>query len=177
MGANYLAHGPETGVLSLAFWGAPVALDFPELLAYREPHVALPLPVQALLMYHLTTSDGFPPVGQWVSFADLTGGRMYAQAFQGYSGNQLARTFGEDIDSFRRACLAAGGAPVAVGDAAFTFAALPRVPLLVTYWLGEDEFPSTSKVLFDPTATQHLPIDVQRNPQQIRVEKTILTGL
>ena len=29
------------------------------------------------------------------------------------------------------------------------FRAVPRLPLLVTYWLGEDEFPSNAKILFD----------------------------
>jgi hypothetical protein len=161
VGASYTAQA-GSGSLTLDLWGAPVIFDFPELIARREPArgAPLPLPLQALLMFYLTTSDGLRLAGEWVSFADLPGGRVYAQAFQGYSGNKLTRTFGEDIQAFRRACLSAGGAPVELGDAAFAFAALPRLPLLVTYWQGEDEIPSASKVLFDPTATHHLPIDV-----------------
>jgi hypothetical protein len=159
-GAAYTSQGPGNGMLSLQLWGTPVALQIPEFVARRPDSTPLPLPVQALLVYYLTTSDGSTPVGEWVSFADLPGGRVYAQAFQGYSGNVLTRTFGEDIAAFRRACLAAGGTLVKLSDAAFAFAALPRVPLLVTYWQGEEEFPSTSKILFDPTATNHLPIDV-----------------
>jgi hypothetical protein len=31
---------------------------------------------------------------------------------------------------------------------------------MVTYWLGEEEFPSSAKILFDATATHYLPIDV-----------------
>lgn len=159
-GAVYTSHEPERGKLTLDLWGEPVVLDYPELIARREPSGPLPLPFQALLMYYLTTSDGFSPAGEWVSFADLPGGRMYAQAFQGYSGNVLIRTFGEDLYAFRRACHVAGGTPVELGDAAFTFAGLPYVPLLVTYWLGEDELPSASKVLFDRASTHHLPVDV-----------------
>ena len=159
-GAAYSAQ--EGGRLSLDLWGAPVLFDFPALVACRErAGTPLALPVQALLMYYLATTDGIRPSGEWVSFADLPGGRIYAQAFQGYSGSLLTRAFGEDIQSFGRACLAAGGEPVAeLGDAAFAFAGLPRVPLLVTYWQGEDEIPSASQVLFDSTATHHLPIDV-----------------
>jgi hypothetical protein len=160
-GAVYAARDEGGGTLTLDLWRAPVELDFPDLIARRESAAApLPLPLQALLMYYMTTSDGLSPVGKWVSFADLPGGRMYAQAFQGYSGDLLTRAFGPDVLAFRRACLLAGGEPVELGDTAFVFAALPRVPLLVTYWQGEDEFPSTSKILFDPTATHHLPIDV-----------------
>jgi hypothetical protein len=161
-GAVYSARDEGGATLTLELWGAPVVLDFPALIARGGSATgpALPLPLQALFMYHLTTSDGLAPVGEWVSFADLPGGRMYAQAFQGYSGSLLTRAFGEDGNAFRRACTAAGGRLVELGDAAFAFAGLPRVPLLVTYWQGEEEFPSTSKILFDPTATHHLPIDV-----------------
>lgn len=159
-GAVYTARDADTGTLAIDLWGSTVVLDFPELVARREPLVPLSLPVQALLIYYLTTSDGSAPAREWVSFAELVGGRTYAQAFQGYSGNLLTRSFGTNIDAFRRACTSAGGEPVAFADAAFAFAALPRIPLLVTYWLGEDEFPSAAKVLFDRTATRHLPIDV-----------------
>jgi hypothetical protein len=159
-GAVY-THLPDgAGMLRLDLWGEPVLLDFPELVARRGASGPLPLPFQALLMYYLSTSDGFSPAGEWVSFADLPGGRMYAQAFQGYSGDVLARNFAEDLQDFQRACQTAEGTPVELGDAAYTFAGLPFVPLLVTYWLGDDEFPSASKVLFDRSSTHHLPIDV-----------------
>ena len=159
-GAAYTAQGAEGGKLQLDLWGEAVLFDFPELIARRKDTSPLPLPIQALLIYYLKTTDGVRPMGEWVSFADLPGGRMYAQAFQGYSGNLLVHTFGEDLQAFRRACLAAGGTPVELGDAAYRFAGLPEVPLQVTYWQGEDEFPSASKVLYDRTATHHLPIDV-----------------
>jgi hypothetical protein len=160
VGAVYTPQGPQEGELLLSLWAEPVRLDYPGLVAYLAAGAALPLPVQALLIYYLKTSKGAPPAGEWVSLAGLPGGMMYAQAFQGYSGNRLVRSFGDQIELFRQACQSAGGAPAALADAAFSFTALPRVPLLVTFWQGEDEFPSASKVLFDATATHHLPIDV-----------------
>jgi hypothetical protein len=141
-------------------WGEPLNLGFPALVARRGQSGALPLPVQALLMFYLNTTDGCRPSGDWVSFADLPGGRLYSQAFQGYSGNVLTRAFGEDVPAFRSACRAAGGMNYDLGDAAFTFEGLPWVPLLVTYWQGEEDLPSTSKILFDRAATHHLPVDV-----------------
>jgi hypothetical protein len=159
-GATYTAQDKGRGTLVVDLWGIPVVLDLPELIARNELNVPASLPIQALLMFYLTTSDGSAPVGEWVSFADLPGGRMYAQAFQGYSGNLLTKAFDANIQAFRRACTSAGGRRMEFADAAFAFTALPRIPLLVTYWLGEDEFPSASKVLFDPTAVRHLPIDV-----------------
>lgn len=159
-GAEYRETAPGHGEFTLPYYETPIRLTYPELIAYQPGGQPLILPVQALLLYHFTASDGAPLTGKWVAFADLLDGRMYAQAFQGYAGDKLSKTFGNQIEPFRQAGLAAGGQPAAFGDAAFTFQPLPRVPLLVTYWLGEDEFPPSAKILFDSSARSHLPIDV-----------------
>lgn len=150
---------PETDTFHLALFGSPITLSSPELIATGPNGSPLPDFIQALLFYYLTTSDGTPLIRTWVSFADLPGGRMYAQAFQGYSGAELIKAFDPDLDRFRCACAAAGGHPSTFGDASFAFLALPRVPLLVNYWLGDEDFPSTCQILFDAAATHSLPID------------------
>ncbi|HEY3344671.1 MAG TPA: DUF3786 domain-containing protein [Anaerolineaceae bacterium] len=161
IGAEYSANGAAEGILRLAWWGAPVILNYPELVARTDAGAELPLPAQALFLYHLNRSDGAHPTGTWVSFGELPDGRVYEKAYQGYSGDQLARTFGSQIERVRQACQKAGGEVVpGVGDAAYRFTALPRIPLLLTYWLGEDEFPSTARVLFDRSAGDQLPVDV-----------------
>ncbi|NJC95606.1 MAG: DUF3786 domain-containing protein, partial [Anaerolineae bacterium] len=45
------------------------------------------------------------------------------------------------------------------GSASFVFQALPRLPLMVTYWLGDEDFPSACKIMFDESASHYLPID------------------
>lgn len=157
--AHYAEIGPQRGELRLPLWGTPVVVSFPGLVAFSAQDEALPDVLQSLLLYYFHTADGTPLAEKWVSFADLPAGRMYAQAFQGYSGDSLVKTFDPDPDRFKRACLAAGGQPADVADAAFVFTALPRMPLMVTYWLGDEDFPSTCKVLFDAHATHYLPID------------------
>jgi hypothetical protein len=148
------------GELQIHYYDTPVRVPLPELVAYGPDGGTLPLPVQALLLFHLETSDGSPAAGRWVAFNELPCGRVYNQAFQSYSGDQLARRFGDRLDAFRQACEKAGGRTEPIADAAYAFQALPRLPLLATYWLGDDEFPSNAKILFDAGATDHLPIDV-----------------
>jgi hypothetical protein len=154
-GASYLTSGPDRGELHLQLWDDVCILPFPELIESQFPNFQ-----QALLLYYLVTADGAPLTGKWISFADLPDGRMYNAAFQGYSGDEIVKTFGVDLDSFKSACLKAGGKPVDIGSASFTFQALPRVPLMVTYWLGDEDFPSSCKILFDESACHYLPIDV-----------------
>lgn len=157
--ASYLELGPGRGELRIPLWGKACILPWPELTGYNSQDELLPVFHQALLLYYLFTADGSPLTHNWVSFAELPDGRLYNTAFQGYSGDELAKNFGLNLDAIKTACNLAGGKEVLIGDASFIFQALPRVPLLVTYWLGDEDFPSSCKILFDESACHYLPID------------------
>jgi len=158
-GASYLELGPGRGELHIPLWGNACILSWPELAGWDYQDNLLPALKQALLLYYLITADDTPLTGKWVSFAELPDGRMYNTAFQGYSGDEIAKNFGLNLDTFKEACNLAGGNEVMIGDASFVFQALPRVPLMVTYWLGDEDFPSSCKILFDESARHYLPID------------------
>jgi Domain of unknown function (DUF3786) len=158
-GVSYLTLGPDRGELHVPLWGNACILSFPDLTGYNDHDDPLSDFHQAFLLYYLLTADDEPLTGKWVSFADLPDGRMYNAAFQGYSGDEVVKTFGFDLDAFKKACSLAGGKEVEIGSASFIFQALPRVPLMVTYWLGDEDFLSSCKILFDESACHYLPID------------------
>ena len=158
-GVPYLTFGSGRGELHIPFWEDVYILSFPELIGYSTHDDQLPDFLQALLFYYLNTADGAPITNKWVSFAELPDGRMYNAAFQGYSGDEVVKAFGFDLAAFKLACLKAGGKSVDPGSASFTFQALPRMPLMITYWLGDEDFPSSCKILFDESACHYLPID------------------
>lgn len=168
--SSWLTLGPDRGELHIPFFGKVCIFSFPELKGYDNQDNPLPEFQQTLLLYYLVTADGAPLTGRWVSFADLPDGRMYNAAFQGYSGDEVVKMFekvGRDFISpnpdplhdFKQACLSIGGKPVDIGSASFIFQPLPRVPLMVAYWLGDEDFPSSCKILFDESACRYLPID------------------
>ena len=159
-GSSWLTLGPGRGELHIPVWGKVQILCFPQLTGCNEKDDRLPDFQLALLLYYLLTADGSSLTGKWVSFADLPDGRMYNAAFQGYSGDEIVKQFGLDMDGFKQTCEKAGGKPVEMGSASFIFQALPKVPLMLTYWLGDEDFPSSCKVLFDESASHYLPIDV-----------------
>jgi hypothetical protein len=158
-GSSWLTLGPGRGELHIPLWNKVCILCWPELKGCNEKDDRLPDFQLAMLLYYLLTADGAPLTGKWVSFADLPDGRMYNAAFQGYSGDEVVKAFGLDLDGFKSACSKAGGKSVDVGSASFVFQALPKVPLMLTYWLGDEDFPSSCKVLFDSSAAHYLPID------------------
>jgi hypothetical protein len=158
-GSSWLTLGPGRGELHIPLWNKVCILCWPQLTGCNEKDDRLPDFQLAMLLYYLLTADGAPLTGRWVSFADLPDGRTYNAAFQGYTGDEIVKRFGLDLDGFKSACLKVGGKLVEVGSASFVFQALPKVPLMLTYWLGDEDFPSSCKVLFDESVSHYLPID------------------
>lgn len=158
-GCFYIELGTGSGEFHLEFFDTSVTGTYPDLKYYSTLGDELSEFQQMLILYYFATADGTALTGKFVSFADLPGGRIYAQAFQGYSGNEVVKIFGENLDAFKEACLQANGQPVALADAAYVFQVLPQVSAQFVYWLGDEEFPSSCKILFDAAATHNLPID------------------
>lgn len=159
-GASYLELGQGRGEFHLELLNASILLTYPGFHAtFSATDAPLPAFKHALLLYYFLQSDGAPLIGKWISFSDLPEGRIYAPAFQGYTGDLLAKAFLLDLDAFHAACQKVGGTHVAFGDAAYRFRALPRMDLLIAYHLGDEDFPSTCKILFDESAWHYLPAE------------------
>ncbi len=121
----------------------------------KPAHVTIAI----VLIHYLLRADGAPPADRWLAFRELPDGMFYAQAFAGHAEALLAQRFGADLAGFRSAAQALGGAPLALADAAYRFAALPRLPLATLLWAGDDEFPGQARVLFDANAGHYLPTE------------------
>lgn len=159
-GASYLELGQGRGEFHLALLGASIILTYPDFHAtVASTDEPLPAFKHALLLYYFLQSDGAPSAEKWISFADLPDGRIYSSAFQGYTGDLLAKTFLLDLNVFHTSCQKADGVLVAFGDAAYRFSAFPRMDLLIVYHLGDEDFPSTCNLLFDSSASHYLPTE------------------
>lgn len=163
-GATYVPVSPRQGSLHLNYWDRQLSLTYPEFAARDDRTGALLGPLdEAMLAYYFALSDGTPESGNWISFSELPDGRFYTQAFQSYSGGELAKIFGNDDHGFAAAATIAGGQEVdldqALGDRAFVFRALPYISLLVVCWLGDEDFPPSYRILFDDAAPHHLSTD------------------
>ena len=83
-------------------------IGWPDLVAYRDGATGpLSTNLQGMLLYYLSLADGSAPAEEWISFRELPDGWLYHQAFQGYSGDVLAR---ELVQRHRRVCRGRSGA-------------------------------------------------------------------
>lgn len=149
---------PE-GVL-VPYFGRPHLVTHPAGEAFvqatgKPAHITIAI----VLLHYLLRADSAPPADRWLAFRELPDGLFYAQAFAGHAEGLLAGRFGADAAGFRRAALALGGAPLDLADASYRFDALPRLPLAVLLWAGDDEFPGQARVLFDAHAGHYLPTE------------------
>ena len=112
-----------------------------------------------LLLDYVARANGRRPTGRLLGFRELPGGAFYEKAFRGYTADALIRGLANGEGGLRAAATRLGGAPISMGDAAFTFRVLPHVILAVVWWNGDEEFPARTSILFDENAAQALPID------------------
>ncbi|MFA4965898.1 MAG: DUF3786 domain-containing protein, partial [Thermoleophilia bacterium] len=63
------------------------------------------------------------------------------------------------LERFAQAAAALGGEALGLADASFRFQALPRVPVAVLLWAGDEEFPARAQLLFDAAAGHYLPAE------------------
>lgn len=115
-------------------------------------------PTLVCVQYLLTAREE-PPAGEFVNPQRLPYGEFFFRGLHEVPTERLEAAFGERATAFRRAGEALGGRARAMGDGAWEFQALPRVPLVVVLWAADEEFPARAQFLFDRRADRQLPLD------------------
>lgn len=147
--------------IHLTYWKRPAYYDWDSSQAFWTDG-SQPMGVfdATMLLYYLHDADGTPMADEWISYRQLPGGAFYHLAYQRYSGDILARVFGEDIEGYIQACRAYGGDPLtAISDYAFAFQPLPRIRLAAVLWPGDEDFHTKAAILFDASGSHYLTTD------------------
>jgi hypothetical protein len=96
----------------------------------------------------------------WISEKDMPGGPTFFRGPHLIPTHLVAERFKNDIEDFQQRCRELNGVSLDMADAAFTFEILPRIPVVVLYWAGDDDFPAESKILYDLSITEHFALDI-----------------
>ncbi len=133
----------------------------PEVKVVEEGNTApVPQNLEIILLHYLLQSSGVPVADEWVAYRQLPGSSLFESRFIQMTVNPLLQIFGDDVEAFRRAGEAIGGASITrTGDAAFKFMALPRIPMACIVYRGEEGIPSSVNILFDASAEHYLPTE------------------
>ncbi len=148
----------EGGRLTLKVFGKDFSVDSRSHF-YTDIHVnhwvAIPF------LTHVLYGKGRPPVGRWVPFRELKGGREAYPLFRKRCEEPLKRVADIYTPLFDDMVHLFGGRQVErqfKSDISVVLHPLPRVPIMVCYWLPEDGMQSSLNLFFDETANENLDI-------------------
>jgi len=150
----------HSGEIRLRFLGDEYTILWPQAIVRQKDGSEARPDIQVILLTYLRNADGTPPTGSWIAFRELPDGGFYHRAFQSYSGDRLAHLLGDDLPAFRRAAERIGGRREPIGDASYSFQVLPHVWLAAVVWQGDEEFPTSVRILFDKVCSRYLATDL-----------------
>ncbi|MGC2061538.1 MAG: DUF3786 domain-containing protein [Thermodesulfovibrionales bacterium] len=112
------------------------------------------------ILWSLVTAKDIALSGKLISPMNLRGGHLFFRGSHILPLDKLAEKYNNDTEGFLNKGISLGGKKVCHGDAAIQFFPLPRIPVVLILWRGDDEFPPGADLLFDTTAETQLAIDV-----------------
>ena len=144
-------------LIRLAFLHRRCLIRFPEgTVTFQDSEEDVPLWSKILLLHYLINAQGHPLAGEWVNFRQLSGGDTYYPAFVKRSQKPLLDFFAERLELLEEAAPSLGGKNLGEGDRAVVIPALPRVPIALVFWSGDEEFEPDARILFDATVATYL---------------------
>ncbi len=144
-------------LIKLTFLDCLCQISFPDIeINYQESEEIVPLWSKILILHYLVKSEGQPLTGKWINFRQISGGESYYPAFVKRSQKPLLDFFSNRLELLEKAALALGGEKTREGDTAVIIPALPRVPIVLIFWDGDEEFQPEARILFDSTVPTYL---------------------
>ncbi|MGD0622853.1 MAG: DUF3786 domain-containing protein [Thermacetogeniaceae bacterium] len=156
-------YNPQQEAFNLVSLGQPLSVSYPQGEVLFQGTGFCPFWEWRLLsLNYLWRSDGTPLAGELVSFRQLKHGHVFYPAFVNMGIAQLATSLAGsavNTDQVREACLTLGGRLERGAEIQATFPLLPRFPVTVQIWPGDEEMAGNANILFDASATNYLHIE------------------
>jgi hypothetical protein len=112
------------------------------------------------LLWYLASAKDLPCTGRLTRIEQIKGGEAFSRGSHMLPLGKLAGKYGNDREGFLRKGKVLGGEVRKEGDASIELPAFPRVPVVITLWLADDEFPARADLLLDSSCDLQLPPDI-----------------
>ena len=147
-----LSYDQEGSVtLSLEFLNKQLDIEWPSMkFSAARDKKEIPIQQQVLILHYLQGCQGSKVEGQWVAYQEIPDGRFYLDAFVQRAKQPLLKAFGSRPDLLHDLAKQLYDAqPFDHGDVSVVIRVLPKVPVALIIWRGDDEFPPEASILFD----------------------------
>ena len=116
--------------------------------------------VNLIIVTYLTLGQGVTLSGEWVSEQVLPSGNFFFKGLHSLPGQKIIDVYDDNIQELRNRCIQLGGKEIeSSGDFGIEFFLLPKFPVRITYWRGDEEFPARVSFLLDRNADRFLYLD------------------
>ena len=111
------------------------------------------------ILAYLINAKDVPLANKLVKGETLPGGQFFFRGVHGIPTGKLEKAFGSSPEALYRIIERFSAEKCEFGDASIKFNVLPRMPLTIVIWKGDEEFGARASVLFDQTVANHMPLD------------------
>jgi hypothetical protein len=122
---------------------------------------ALDIMDRLLILMYIKQAGSGGLSGKWAAFRDFKDGLIRSESFHGACEIPLAKMFERSREGTIKRLTALGAEKVKgyATEHSYVIYALPKLPLLVLLWPGDEEFGADCKILLDSTATVFLDVE------------------
>jgi len=128
---------------------------------------------QLCLLAYLINAQDLPLADKLVRAEALPGGQFFFRGIHNLPTEKLEKAFGERPETLYQIAERFEAKRCEFGDASIELYILPRIPLTIVVWRGDEEFDARASVLFDQTAAAHLPLDALLAAVNLAVEALV----
>jgi hypothetical protein len=111
------------------------------------------------ILTYLINSKDLPAANKLSAAEALPEGQFFFRGPHKLSTEKLEEVFGQCPERLYEVTDEFGAKRREFGDASIELYVLPRVPLTIVIWQGDEEFGARASILFDETAAAQLPLD------------------
>lgn len=132
--------------------------SFPDFTFVDVNHADAEVPIQeqVLILHYMNAMQKIPVSGKWIAYREIPGAAFYYSSFVKRAIDPLKKVFGNNTGALPPVAEKIGGKAIDNGDVGYEFRVLPKVPLQLILWEGDDEFAPEANILFDETAGSYL---------------------
>jgi len=112
------------------------------------------------VLWYLVSARDIACTGRPVKLEHIKGGDIFSRGSHVLPLDRVANKYGKDKDGLIRKGASLGGELMNYGDASLRLYPLPRIPVVLTLWVEDDEFPARADLFFDSTCDMQIPTDI-----------------
>lgn len=128
---------------------------------------------QLCILAYLINAKDIPLANKLVTAEALPAGQFFFRGLHSLPNEKLEKAFGRHPERLSAVAEQFDAQRCDFGDVSIRLYVLPRIPLTIVIWRGDEEFAARASILFDQTAADQLPLDALWSAVNLTVDALV----